>query len=128
MQDGDEDPRIQRYLTVRRELKPSAIERMEFLSLRSGAGAGPVLTLILRPSGRGDERRVRLVFDNVGDLSFGAGVFIPHLSLLEILSIRDRQWEGLNYKVVNDEQDNGLRFYCRDFDMTIMVDAANSQD
>lgn len=127
MQDGDEDPKIQRYLTVRRDLKPSAIERMEFSS-RSEAGTGPVLTLILRPLGHGDERRVRLVFDNVGDLSFGPGVFTPYLSLLEILSIRDRQWEGLNYRVVNDEQDNGLRFYCCDFDMTIMVDAANSQD
>ena len=68
-----------------------------------------------------------LTFHDVRDLSFGPGAFVPDLSLLEIWSIRDHHWEGLNYRVANDEQDNELRFYCHHFDVTIVEATSNNQ-
>ena len=87
-----------------------------------------MLTLLLCPSDTSDRRRLLLIFHDVRELSFGPGVFFPFLSLLEIRSIQDQQWEDLKYRVVNAEQDNDLRFYCHHFDATIVEPTSNPAD
>ncbi len=111
----DEDPAIAHVRAIQREFRPSVIERMEIHYVEEG----PLLTLVLRPAHEKDPRRVTLSFHDVADLSFGPGIWFPHLSLLEIDSIKDRHWEGKHYAVHNDEQDNELSFYCRYFDMAV---------
>lgn len=112
----NEDPAIVGYRAIWRELKPSRIERMELRYAESGT----LLMLVLCPANRNDSRWVECVFHDVADLSFGPGTFFPYLSLLQIDSIKDWQWEGKHYAIHNDEQDNKLRFYCHHFDITIL--------
>jgi hypothetical protein len=72
----------------------------------------PFLSLELELVGT-DTQSLHIVFRRVQDLKmhFPGG---HRQVFLEITSIRDYQWEGLRYHVVDEEPQ--LSFYCRDFE------------
>lgn len=55
-----------------------------------------------------------LEFTGVMDLRFGAIDMLGGF-FLSIESIKESQWEGLNYRVLDREQEERISFYCRDF-------------
>lgn len=67
------------------------------------------------------DRKLRLEFEGVRGLKLdqpveaGFSVF-P----LEIVSIKDQQWEGLAYRVFHDEQDSFISFHCISFSARVV--------
>lgn len=63
------------------------------------------LDLVLRSKETSDRRRLYLSFNGVEDLQLTPHASLIQLLLLEIRSIRDRQWENLKYEVKETEED-----------------------
>ena len=79
--------------------------------------AHQLLQLELRPIDEADPRRLVLSFSGVQQLRLTPiPSSVMSLSPFDILSIRDRQWEEVNYEVREIEQEDQLSFLCRDFD------------
>lgn len=55
-----------------------------------------------------------LEFTNVSQLKFGQFEMLGGVHV-EIRSIRENQWDGLNYRIFDYEQTECISFYCRDF-------------
>jgi len=56
------------------------------------------------------------MFSGVRNLKYITDSFsVLYFSFLEIVSVEDRQWEGINYQVFESEQDSDFSFYCREF-------------
>ena len=72
------------------------------------------LSLILKQSMTANKPIIRLSFLNITDLYIKTGISILSLTLLEIFDIHDNQWEGLNYKV-KETEDEKLSFFCKEF-------------
>jgi hypothetical protein len=73
----------------------------------------------LRPDELEDSRRLILLFFGVRELKFNQPSLSLHkMSLIEIDDIDDRQWEGINYRVKESEEDS-MSFYCQRFDAVI---------
>jgi len=72
-------------------------------------------TLILELNDKAEGRQITLAFEGIISLEFLPRGFQPTPLYLEIVWIRERQWEGINYQVFNTEQDVRLSFYCRSF-------------
>lgn len=117
---AESDKAIGRYWSFHPRLF-SVLDRLEFSQKSTGGSPAYVLSLELwfRPSEKDDDpRRLHLSFENVIDFKFNPNGFVE-ISLLEILSIREKQWENLKYRVV-DTEENQLSFYCKQFEVEIM--------
>ncbi len=102
-------------------LRPINFHDLERLEVRQGKRDGVqeiILEIELRARNATDNRRLLLTFTGVTEFKY----FPPNVfafSSLEIISIRDRQWEGLNYRVFESEQDTDFSFFCRDFSVCL---------
>ena len=76
------------------------------------------LELVLRPIEAMDRRRLVLSFSGVEELQVTPHASLIQFLMLEIRSIRDRQWENLKYEVKETEEDT-LSFYCASFEANI---------
>ena len=108
-------------------LEPAKFPVLESLELKrefQPSGSGDLdLSLALR-SLRGEaQRRLVLVFKGVHDLKFGEVDQLDGL-FVEIRSIHDSQLEGLNYKVVESEDDT-FSFLCNDFCASLESEATS---
>ena len=63
------------------------------------------------------EQTVVLRFTGLQQLRL-AGLSLRSSCLLTIVSVAQDQWEGIRYRVFNQEQDLTLAFYCADFDFS----------
>ncbi len=102
-------------------LHPISFHALERLEIRQWMRDGVheiTLEIELRAKDAADNRRLALTFDGVSILKYvpspGELAFF-----LEIISIRERQWEVINYRVFESEQDTELSFFCRDFSAKI---------
>jgi len=75
---------------------------------------GFTVRIILRPSDDTTPTRLHLVFYHVVDMRLNPGGYMQ-LMQTEIISIRDREWEQLNY-LVHETEDDVMRFYCHHFE------------
>jgi hypothetical protein len=117
---AENDRAIDRYWSFHPKLF-SVLDRLELSQKSTGESPAYVLSLEIwfRPSEKDDDpRQLHLSFENVIDLKFNPSDFIE-ISLLEILSIREYQWEKLRYRVV-DTEGNQLSFYCKQFEVEIV--------
>ena len=111
----DADDKVAQFIS----LKPTTFHRVVLLEVRQGSMEDEYethLKMELRPSDPQDKRRLILSCEGVRTMN----LVTPDDSLfyfvsLQIRSIREDQWEGLNYKVYEDEQDSEFMFYCYDF-------------
>jgi hypothetical protein len=72
--------------------------------------------LELRSAGTATRAKLLLTFFGVRNLTLRQSRLSElRIGTLRVDSIRDRQWEGLNYRVVDDE-DEVLSLLCLDFD------------
>ena len=62
---------------------------------------------------------LRLKFEGVAQIEVHQRWQRLFLSLLEIFSIREQQWEGLNY-YVHDTEEDVLSFYCYRFEAEVL--------
>jgi hypothetical protein len=76
------------------------------------------LELVLRSKEAADRRRLVLSFSGVEELQVTPHASLIQFLMLEIRSIRDRQWENLKYEVKETEEDT-LSFYCASFEANI---------
>lgn len=119
----DRDPLVSRYA----EMHPWDYSELDSLCVKCVGTLGDLLNppcidlrLGLRGNAAYPQRRLALAFFGVSRFRFVPGPFVPVRVLLEIVCIRDRQWEGVAYQVFNVEQDVELSFYCRAFDVEFM--------
>ncbi len=114
------DPAIDHY----HSLRPRAFEYIARLELQQAREAGIWrfdLQIELYATDESNPQRLQLSFIGVRDFKYvPASAFDLSVSLLEIVSIADRQWEGVHYQVFNDEQDADLSFYCFDFSAVLL--------
>lgn len=75
------------------------------------------LTLMLVDPDR-PEDKFSITFHSVQELRLATPGYIQ-LTQLEVRPIRDRQWEGLHYKVW-EEEDQQLEFYCDTYDFRLV--------
>jgi hypothetical protein len=80
---------------------------------------GLALALTLRKRSNSDARRLGLSFSQVRDLRLDPGNSEISFSLLRIVPMNDG-WEGVNFKVFNDEQDVDFSFLCEDFEVNLL--------
>jgi hypothetical protein len=116
----DEDTAVEQYWAVWRDLRPRDLERMELRQFDDEQGSLRDLILVLRPINKQDQRRVVLSFERIGNLRFDPGANYIYFSLLEIRSIRERQWEGQNYEVAEGEQPRTISFTCAAFHVEVV--------
>ena len=109
------DAAIEHY----QSLRPTDFGVLERLEIRKSTVSGVnnvCVDVELRANLETDGRRLTLSFAGVVDLKLTPpGTSRLHFSYIEVLSIRDRQWEGRNYMVFETEQDADFSFLCRDF-------------
>ena len=72
----------------------------------------------LRPSEEEDRRRLFLSFQGVVNLQIKQEWSEFAFSEIKVVSIQDHQWEQLNYKVY-DEDEESISFFCRSFEASI---------
>jgi len=98
-------------------LGPADFGFLQCLELRQSVipkeWSGFTLTLRLRSSTLPDARTLVLTFSGVQDVHIGSLEGLLRY-FLEIHPIRERQMEGLNYKVVEKEHGT-FSFFCRSF-------------
>ena len=117
---SSEDTAIKHYYS----LNPTDfhdLERFEIRQTNVSGAVSVVLQIELRAKESADFRRLVLSFRGVRDLTFVP----PELSILcfwflEIVPIADNQWEGINYRVFETEQDAELSFVCQDFEAEVV--------
>ncbi len=116
----EHDEAIRQYLSLSPR-RFAVLEEVEVRQRSTGGAPATELTLELwlRASENedADSQRLYLSFENVSELKINSRGFFQ-IPLLEIVSIRDSQWEGLKYRVA-DTEENQLSFYCRRFDASI---------
>jgi hypothetical protein len=112
------DARVAQYY----ELRPLDFDEVERLELRQSAadeGFETALEIALRPI---DARRAdRLVLSFAGVLNLRLTPperRVIQFVLLEIHCVRDRQWEGVSYSVMETEN-HTISFLCREFSANI---------
>ena len=76
------------------------------------------LELVLRSKEVTDRRRLVLTFSGVEELQVTPHASLIQFLMLDIKSIRDRQWDYLKYEVKETEEDT-LSFYCESFESRI---------
>ncbi len=116
----EKDENIERY----KSLNPSLYSVLDQLELyQKGTGRAPASMLSMEiwfrlSVNEGDDpRRLHLSFFDVNDLKVNAQGFVQ-VPLLEIVSIKEYQWENLKYRV-EDAEGNQLSFYCKKFTANI---------
>ena len=114
-----QDTVIEQFQAIQRDIKPRHIDTLEVRQTRADIGNIVDMMLALSPLDTNDSRQVILSFHGVAGLRFTPGNNALDLSLLEIYSIKDRQWENIKYKVAETE-DELLSFFCADFSVTVM--------
>lgn len=97
-------------------LKPFQFNQLRRFELKQ---AKESQTLILDLENETETHQLTLTFEGIHGLEFLPRGFQPIPLYLEIVSIADRQWEGMNYQVFNSEQDVSLPFYCRYFQANV---------
>lgn len=102
------DSHIEHYVS----LKPYHFNHLRRFDLKQ---AEEYQTLILELEDETESGLLTLTFEGIHELGFLPRGFQPIPLYLEIVSIVERQWEGMNYQVFNSEQDVKLSFYCRHF-------------
>jgi hypothetical protein len=117
----DEDPSIATFHSFR-PIEFSHLLRLEIDQTDFIAGGEIALQIVLQHK---TERRRKLVLSFLGVSQMNLtpsedGVF--GFSLLEIISIKDRQWEGLNYRGFESEQDSDFSFLCHSFSIIQRID------
>lgn len=76
------------------------------------------LELVLRPKEPTDRRRLVLSFRGVERIHLIPQSSMVQFLMLEIRSIRDRQWENLKYEVKEKEEET-ISFYCESYEASI---------
>lgn len=104
-------------------LNPAAYSELELFELRqpmSVGGRSPEtsLRIILRSGHFTGNSRLALTFHGIAELHLEAGAY-SQLIQLEIISIRDRGWQQLNY-LVHETENDVLRFYCQMFSAEVI--------
>jgi hypothetical protein len=102
-------------------LRPASFGTAVSFELRAPmdeSGEGATLELVLRSADAADRRHLRLRFRSVRELAFTPTALPPTLSSVQITSVRERGWEGVNYSV-SDEHGEQLRFLCESFEPSI---------
>jgi hypothetical protein len=102
------DAQIEHYIS----LKPFQFSLLRRFELKQ---AKECQTLVLDLENATETHQLTLTFESIHGLEFLPRGFQPIPLYLEVISIVDRQWEGVNYQVFNSEQDVKLPFYCRHF-------------
>lgn len=72
------------------------------------------LELCLKSSLSGDGNKIRLFFNNIVDLHINPHYFPFAISLLEIYPMKSAQWEEVNFKVKDTEEEK-ISFFCESF-------------
>ena len=80
------------------------------------------LTIQLRHNDESDRRNLLLTFLGVVNLELRPKGSLVGFSLIEIISIRDFQWENINYKV-RDTEEGSLSFYCKEIQVTVLQES-----
>jgi len=116
------DEKITQYYALSPQ-KFSVLEKLiieQNFSQKNPASAPELdLEIQLRTNEESPSRRLTLKFHGIRDLHLQQpswSVFI--LTLIEITSIEDRQWESIKYSV-NETEDETLSFLCQDFEMHV---------
>jgi hypothetical protein len=111
------DPRVDQYYA----LKPTEFGFLECLELRQSVRpeewSGFTLTLRLRPLTTGRGKCLCLMFTGVRELRVASLDGLLPL-FLEIRCMRERQLEGLNYRIVESER-SAFSFFCSGFTATV---------
>lgn len=115
------DASIDRYYSLR----PLAFPVLDELAvtqsvMENGASLRLNLTVRLRSNNPLHEKALMLTFHGVVELSLQMPRISQVLLPLTVRSIRDWQWDSLNYEV-NESEDDILSFFCESFD-AMMVD------
>ena len=106
-------------------LHPADFHALVRLELRQVPGCETpelLMEIELRANEDADTRRLILSFGGVKNLKF-----IPpqdsvlYFSFIDVASIRNRQWENVNYHVFETEQDADFSFICRDFSARVLA-------
>ena len=123
----ESDPLLVEYHALHPTRFP-IVERLELRQQLSLGGAPPSLELYLEMCSESGDQSGRLLFrfSGVTGLRLSHQYSLLQLPLLEIRSIKERQWEGLNYKVRGSDEQI-LSFYCRDFVATLDGDPYGGQ-
>lgn len=115
-----EDSRINRFQSLRPE-RFYQVERLEVAYTVASLYESllPQLIITLRTSRITDYPKLILSFRGVRQLRLDTSAFGIHGELheLSIISIRERQWERLDYQV--EDENNVLFFYCHEFEMEL---------
>lgn len=100
----------------------SILDRLEMYQKSTGESPAHMLSLKIWLRASEDEsddlRRLYLSFDTVSELKINPRSFIQ-IPVLDIVSIKEYQWEGLKYRVA-DTEENQLSFYCKQFEVTLV--------
>ena len=82
-----------------------------------------VVKIELLAKNKMNNRRLVLSFEGVREWNFIPSEFsVVTFSFIEIIPIRERKLEGLNYRVFETEQDTTLSFLCRDFSSDLRLE------
>ena len=114
-----EDTEIEQYYSLR-PTDFHDIERVEIRQTNASGTMSVTLQIELRAKEVADTRRLILSFRGVKNLTFiPSEVSVLYISFLQIVSTENRQWEGVNYRVFESEQDAEFSFFCQDFDAEV---------
>lgn len=112
--------KIEQYYSIQ-PTKYSIIERLQIDQEVSYENHLYQLSLVitLRTTDDSDANRLVLSFSKVRELHLSPGISALQLSFLNIVHV-DGQWEDVNYKVSESEQDIEFSFLCDDFTATVV--------
>ena len=113
------DSKIERYQSLRRA-GHSIVEKFTLEQQIPDGWNGYEMTLMLtlRTRSNSDTSRLVLSFSKVRDLRLDPRNSEINFSLLTIVPMNDG-WEGVNFRVFNDEQDIDFSFLCDDFEANL---------